>query len=150
MTASGQTANVLDVDQVRSLVGYDAAVIGSAVYAGRWVPEARAFVETHSASLKQMPVWLFSSGPLGPHIPPTPVEPAEVERLVQAASARQHMIFGGRIERKELNLLERLMVRVVKASGDARDWSAIRDWAREISGELGSESITDRPAAEGT
>jgi menaquinone-dependent protoporphyrinogen oxidase len=44
---------------------YQAYVIGSAIYAGRWRPEARDLVEQHAELLRTRPVWLFSSGPVG-------------------------------------------------------------------------------------
>jgi len=47
-------------------------VIGSAVYMGRWLPAARDLIEGHREVLSAMPVWLFSSGPLGD--PSVPVE----------------------------------------------------------------------------
>ena len=53
-------------EEVDSLDGYDACVIGSAVYVGHWLDPARELVETHARALAGRPVWLFSSGPLGP------------------------------------------------------------------------------------
>ena len=41
------------------LHGYVAAVIGSAVQYGRWLPEAIAFVQAHQEALNQVPVALF-------------------------------------------------------------------------------------------
>ena len=60
------------VDEVGDLDGYQAAVIGSGVYVGRWLSEATTFATRHAEELSRMPVWLFSSGPLGdPPCPPT-------------------------------------------------------------------------------
>src|SRR3954463_7523707 len=52
-------------DVVSSVAEFDAVVIGSAIYAGGWMAPARALVEREAASLLTLPVWLFSSGPLG-------------------------------------------------------------------------------------
>src|SRR5688500_15243995 len=51
-----------DAAKAGEVAGYDAAVIGSAVYMGRWLPAARDLVEGHREVLSAMPVWLFSSG----------------------------------------------------------------------------------------
>ena len=45
--------------------GYDAVVVGSAVYAGRWLKPAREWVDANREALQARRVWLFSSGPLG-------------------------------------------------------------------------------------
>ena len=50
---------------VVDLAGYQAFVIGSAVYFGKWLRQGTEFVRRNRASLAGRPVWLFSSGPLG-------------------------------------------------------------------------------------
>ncbi|MDI7250883.1 MAG: flavodoxin domain-containing protein, partial [Bacillota bacterium] len=113
-----------------------AAVIGSAVYMGSWQPDALRLVERHREGLAGIPVWLFSSGPLGPDDPR--FHPRQVPDLMQATHARDHRIFPGRLEARTLSLGERLAVRAVRApEGDLRDWAAIRGWAREIAATLG-------------
>ena len=52
-------------DDVEQIDDVDAVVLGSAVYMGRWMAEARAFVTRFESDLASRPVWLFSSGPLG-------------------------------------------------------------------------------------
>src|SRR5512133_2497066 len=51
--------------EVKDLEGYNAVILGSAIYAGRWMSEARSFAERYHEALVHMPVWVFSSGPLG-------------------------------------------------------------------------------------
>jgi menaquinone-dependent protoporphyrinogen IX oxidase len=57
-------------EQVREVDGYDAVVLGSAVYAGHWLKPAREPVGRLGTFLADRPVWLFSSGPVGD--PPKP------------------------------------------------------------------------------
>ena len=113
---------------------YDAVILGSAVYMGRWLPPARDFVERHRDTLAQRPVWLFSSGPVG--VSP----PAGMEHIADAEEvrgARAHRVFDGRIDRRELGLLEKAALRAVHApDGDYRDWEAVRAYANEIADEL--------------
>ena len=78
-------------ERVRSIDGYDAVILGSAVYAGRWMGSARSFAERHEAALVTRPVWLFSSGPIGD--PPMPAgdvdEATEVaERIGRGSTGR--------------------------------------------------------------
>ena len=61
----GVVVDVKDVEEVRSLAGYDAFVIGSALYMFHWMKEAKQFVSKNRAVLANHPVWLFSSGPVG-------------------------------------------------------------------------------------
>jgi menaquinone-dependent protoporphyrinogen oxidase len=84
---SGAAVDLRDAAKAGEMAAYDAAVIGSAVYMGRWLPAARDLVQGHREVLSAMPVWLFSSGPLGD--PSVPVdELAEVPALGVAIGAR--------------------------------------------------------------
>ena len=58
-------------DEVSRLDTFDAVVLGSAVYAGRWVGSASAFADRFAADLASREVWLFSSGPIGDPAMPT-------------------------------------------------------------------------------
>jgi menaquinone-dependent protoporphyrinogen oxidase len=129
-----QVAHVEDVD---GLAGFDAVVVGSAVYAGRWLDPARSFVERHRDQLVRRPAWLFSSGPIGD--PPRPEDDAavHVDDLVEAIRAREHRVFAGRLDRHRLGFGERALVIAFRApDGDFRDWEAIGSWASSIADEL--------------
>jgi len=132
----GAVVDLRDAATAGEVAGYDAAVIGSAVYMGRWLPTARDLVEGHREVLSAMPVWLFSSGPLGD--PPVPVdEPADVTALGVAVGARGHRLFAGRLNRQQLHWLERATARVVHApEGDFRDHDEIRRWASGVASAL--------------
>src|ERR1044071_5873031 len=62
---AGHTVDVKLVADSPTVEGDDAAVIGSAVYMGNWLSQAVQFVDRYQPQLAIMPVWLFSSGPLG-------------------------------------------------------------------------------------
>jgi menaquinone-dependent protoporphyrinogen oxidase len=133
LRALGLAADVGSVDDVADPDRYEAVVLGSAVYMGKWMPEARRFVDTHRDALGRVPVWLFSSGPLGADEPKPAGDPAQLDDLMTATRAHGHRIFSGKLEPGELGLGERLIVKAVHApAGDFRDWDAIRAWAREI------------------
>jgi menaquinone-dependent protoporphyrinogen oxidase len=133
LRVAGHSVAVRQADEVKELGGYEAAVIGSALYMGDWLPEARRFVEDNRETLATIPVWLFSSGPLGPDDPQPHSDPAHLDAMMRATGARGHRLFIGKLDRSSLGFGERLIAKVVKApEGDFRDWEAIRSWAREI------------------
>jgi menaquinone-dependent protoporphyrinogen oxidase len=136
--ARGITTDVRPAAEVDTIVGYDAVVLGSGIYAGSWLAPARDFVQRCLGQLRERPVWLFSSGPLGD--PPLPAgDPAGAAAIIALLQPRGHRTFAGRLERDDLGRGEKLIVRVVRAPfGDYRDWPAVQAWADEISGELGA------------
>ena len=98
------------VDQVHSVAAYDAAVIGSGVYMGRWIGDAREFVDEHVSELSRMPVWMFSSGPITDKV--DPADSSDGLRLLEAVHGREHRLFAGRLEKNSLGLMERTVVRM--------------------------------------
>jgi menaquinone-dependent protoporphyrinogen oxidase len=128
----GLEATALPPEQVKEVDGYDAAVVGSAVYAGHWLKPARELVERHAGALAGRPVWLFSSGPVGD--PPKPEEdPVDVADLLAATGAREHRVFAGKLVRRQLSFPERAIVSALRVpEGDFRDWTEIHQWAAGI------------------
>ena len=116
--------------------GYGAVVLGSAVYAGSWRDEARHWATASAGQLRDRPVWLFSSGPIGE--PPFPPDEAhDVAPLLQVTGARAHRTFPGRLDTSLLTFPERAMATAMRAPvGDFRDWGAVEAWAAEIAGVL--------------
>mgnify|MGYP005609704891 CR=1 FL=1 len=138
LTTEGVANEVRAVDQVETLAGYDAVVLGSAVYMGRWMDAALRFVDAHQATLTGRPVWLFSSGPLGDPPHPTEEHAVEVAEVAAATTAREHRLFTGRLDKHHLNFGERAVVVAVRApDGDFRDWDEIAEWAHEIARGVG-------------
>jgi menaquinone-dependent protoporphyrinogen oxidase len=133
----GASVSLMHVEDVTSLDGYDALVIGSGVYMQRWLSAGRTFVDQVEVELDGLPVWLFSSGPLGERDEISAIDPAFVANLVAQTHARQHMVFAGRLSRQDLGIGERLIAIAVHApEGDFRDWEAVTAWAGSIGQEL--------------
>ena len=127
------------VEDVQSLDPYDAVVIGSAVYMKRWRGDARHFVKKHRKALRQMPFWVFSSGPVGDPSSDNPDwnEPPKIAAKVEELGGRDHAVFGGRLPTDPNNFIERAMVEdTSREYRDRRDWNQIRDWAHQIASEL--------------
>jgi menaquinone-dependent protoporphyrinogen oxidase len=139
LSHAGLSVDVRPMDEVDSLVPYSACVLGSAVYMGSWMPVARAFLERHQQLIAERPTWLFSSGPIG--------EPRaggaqafDAATLLAATHARDHHLFGGKLDNHSLSLHERLITRLVRAGdSDHRDWAIASAWATAISGALACE-----------
>jgi menaquinone-dependent protoporphyrinogen oxidase len=126
-------------EQVESLEPYDAVVLGSAVYMKRWRGDARQFLKKHRKALKQMPFWVFSSGPVGDPAKDDPewIEPPKLVEKVEELGGRDHAVFGGCLPAEPKGFMERAMVEgAPKEYRDRRDWGEIRAWAKEIAANL--------------
>jgi menaquinone-dependent protoporphyrinogen oxidase len=124
--------DVRSVETVTMLDSYGAVVLGSAVYMGRWLKSARTFAHANATQLAEIPVWLFSSGPVGD--PPKPdTDPSDLGPIMDLVHAQEHRRFTGKLDRRRLGFAERAVVSATKApDGDFRDWLAIEVWAAEI------------------
>lgn len=157
----GTEAEVLQVDAVHNASGYDAFVIGSAVYMEHWMKDATEFVLQNKEALASRPVWLFSSGPLGTQTKDPQgrdlrviSEPKEISEFRKTIHPRDHRVFFGAFDRKKLGFKDRLVAmmpaaRALFPEGDFRDWNDIEAWTTNIhralqdSQKASSESITD-------
>jgi menaquinone-dependent protoporphyrinogen oxidase len=142
----GEQADVLEVSQVQNIRDYDAFVIGSAVYMFHWMKEAKEFALKNSAVLFTRPVWLFSSGPTGTKqkdakdrdlLDPNVSGPKELEELREKIRFRDHRIFFGAFDPKDLDFFSRQFfksatIREATPIGDFRDWNEIDAWVTSI------------------
>jgi len=149
LTAAALDVDVMPVGDADDLTGYDAFVLGSAVYMFRWLKDFTHFVHRHEKLLATRPLWLFSSGPLGTDKVDKEgrdvLETAQAKdtaRLVEETRARSHAMFFGAWSRgKPVGLAERFVARMPAArdampEGDFRDWDVIETWARSVAREL--------------
>ncbi|HEY1015544.1 MAG TPA: flavodoxin domain-containing protein [Herpetosiphonaceae bacterium] len=142
LRAAALSVDMADADAVDDLSPYGAVILGSAVYAGHWLPAASQFAARHRDALASRPLWVFSSGPIAALAPPSPHELHQLAVPLAALPVRDHQLFGGKLDRQNLGLIERVIALVVRApSGDFRDWDAIHSWARTI-----AASLCDQPA----
>ncbi|MGZ9161384.1 MAG: flavodoxin domain-containing protein [Candidatus Limnocylindrales bacterium] len=142
LTDAGLDTTVREPEEVTTLAGVDAVVIGSGVYMGHWLDPAKSFVERLGPELVARPVWLYSSGPLGEPAKPE-TEPVDVAAIRDATKAIDHQLFAGRLVKSELGLGEKLVVRGVRAPyGDFRPWTDIAGWAQDIARQLAATPAT--------
>lgn len=136
-----------ETDQVAE---FDAFVLGSSAYMFHWEKQAAAFVRRHASTLASHPVWLFSSGPVGPdqvdkngNDMVEGSRPREFEEFADLIHPRDAQVFFGAYDpfREDASLVERLVVKIpairdALPAGDFRDWPAIEAWAEGIAREL--------------
>ncbi|MET0433040.1 MAG: flavodoxin domain-containing protein [Cellulomonas sp.] len=136
LRAAGHDVVEADPDEVEAVDGYDAVVLGSAVYVGRLAAALRELVDRQGAQLAARPTWLFWSGRVGE--PPLPAaEPDDVRVVARRVAARDVAAFGGRLQRDELGLAERALVAMIEAeAGDFRDFDEVDAWAARVADEL--------------
>ena len=90
------------------------------------VRSAAAFATSRGTELQARPTWLFSSGPVGDPLRPGESDAVNVKAIVAATGAREHRLFAGKLDKRELNFRERAVMRVVGGhDGDYRDWDEI-------------------------
>ena len=97
----GETAEARSVTEIEALGEPEAVILGSAVYAGSWRKEAVDFVDAHGDELARLPVWLFSSGPLGDQVVDEEEQPRELVDLRERISPRSHQMFFGALDQSE-------------------------------------------------
>ncbi len=141
LQAEGLVVEVRPARLVHHVDGYDAVVLGGALYSRRWHPDALRFARRHAMALRGRPVWLFSSGPLDGSaddhdIPPVPGASEAMDRL----AARGHATFGGRLTATAHGYIARAMVRNGRG-GDFRNPDRIGTWARGIASQLNRTAV---------
>jgi menaquinone-dependent protoporphyrinogen oxidase len=136
---SGLDADVRPFKKINDISLYNAFVLGSALYMFQWRKDAAVFLSHNEVTLSGKPVWLFSSGPLGPE--ETKQSEAFRSNKLQPVFDRIHprdiIVFRGQLDMSKLSGFEAFFFRRAKmTSGDYRDWSLITIWARKIVVEL--------------
>jgi len=138
LRAEGFEADLLPPRQVRRLDGYDAVIVGGALYASRWHRASRRFVTRHAAEIRQRPAYFFSSGPLDDSASCGDIPPVKgVKALMGKTGVREHVTFGGRLAPDARGFPASAMAK--KRAGDWRDARQVKQWAQTIASQLRGE-----------
>ena len=116
---------------------YEAVILGSAIYLGRWDKAALGYLSGQADQLAGRPTWLFQSGPVGPgfeleHM----VTPRTVRKLSDRIGLAPPVTFGGRLERTRAKTLLSRWISSGTYAGDFRDWEEVRAWTAAVVVEL--------------
>jgi menaquinone-dependent protoporphyrinogen oxidase len=137
---SGAEVEVRPVEDVHSLAGYDALVLGSAIWVGKPLPEALQFATAQQQALAGLSVAYFilcdtlrEDTPANRATARGYVTP--LERIKQPVTLG---LFAGKKDFSTVHpLLRWLLKHVVKLpEGDWRDWERIRAWAAALAPRL--------------
>ncbi len=142
--------------QVDDLSGYDAVIVGGALYSNRWHPDAVGFVHRFQRALLGREVWFFSSGPLDASAATGALAPVpQVRELARATDIRGHMTFGGVLAQRPAGRLAALLS--YGPVGDWRDRRQVEQWVERIVTQLAEVRRAStqpgpaaRPAPKGT
>lgn len=140
----GIKTDVRQASDVRSLDGYDAAVLGTPLYMGALHKDVRALLERSKEALEHTPFALFALGP----IKADDGVDGSREQLVKALAKlpgptpASTVVFVGAYDPARLGFKDK-MVAALPASPlhgepahDDRDWDAVKAWASELAGQL--------------
>ena len=135
----GFSVDVRRAGRVRSLDGYGAVIVGSAIRAGQWLSEASGFVKTHREALATRQTAFFTlCMTLQQDTPKNRETVAACLKPVRAILEPEKIeFFAGKMDYSKLALLPRLIVKRMKVpEGDFRNWDAIGAWADLLSTEM--------------
>lgn len=142
---SGLEVDLQPARRVETVDEYRAVVLGTPLYIGRWLKEARRFLTRHQEALSERPVAVFSLGPTG-------------EGEVEWEGVREQLdkelagfpwlepvsvaLFGGRYDPAKLGLFHRMLASLPASplyqmpASDVRDWERIEAWASDLAAAL--------------
>ena len=147
LVAHGLDADVGNASGIDDVTGYDAVIVGGALYNGKWHPDASWFVDRNISGLLATNVWFFSSGPLDDSARAGALAPVpHVQDLARRANVRGHMTFGGFLAPKHRGFLSSLMA--WGKPGDYRDPEQVKEWVELIVGRLAQPRTITLPDAE--
>ena len=140
LAESGLQVDVMPMQEVEDLSPYRAVVVGSAIQAAQWLPEAMQFVRDHQSELARKPfatflVCMTLAMKKGDYRDQVADWLASVRALVRPVSEG---LFAGVLNVRQVRSLgDRLKFRLsvmmdVWSEGDHRDWNAIRSWAESL------------------
>lgn len=149
LSRQGVDVDVLPAGEVDDVSGYDAVVLGTALYFFMLRRDAKRFLARHRKTLAGIPIALFALGPF--HDTPEELESARgpVDKYVAKTEWLTPVsvaIFGGRLDPDSLRFPDNNPGMRSMEPSDARDWDAIRKWADELSPALGLTHIGLREA----
>lgn len=145
----GSEVDVRPVQEVRSLAGYHAVVLGSAIWMAKPLPEALRFAAAQRQTLTHLPIAYFALCEILRVETPANRDRARrfLEPLREIAEPVSLEVFAGKKDYSSVHPLVRwMMINVLRSpEGDWRDWAQIRAWAAGLAPWL-RHTVPVRPA----
>ncbi len=144
LTEQGIDTEVKQAREVRSLDGYDAVVLGTPLYMGALHKDVRALLERNKAAFEQTPFALFALGPIKADdgLDGSRAQLIEALAKLPVPTPASTAVFVGAYDPARLGFKDKMIAALpasplrAEAAHDDRDWDAIRDWTRDVSGQL--------------
>jgi len=136
LSGNGREVELRPAADAGDVDGYAGVVLGGPLYMGRWHGEATRFLTRHHDELTDKPVAIFALGPVKDDEQQFTGSRQQLDRALAKVRDVQPVsvaIFGGVVDPAKLRFPFNRM-----PAGDARDWDAIRAWARELATDLGA------------
>ena len=136
LSEAGLEVDLQPVQDVKSLDRYDAVVLGAAIYNAKWNVVAHQFVSQHQDALTQLPVAIFTLGPLST----SDAAKRNSRRQLDNELAKYPWlkpiaveIFAGKYDPSKpgMGFFDRFV-----PARDVRNWDGIHTWANALSAQL--------------
>lgn len=146
LRAAGIDVDVRSAGDVYGVGSYQAVLLGSALYAGKWRRPAVRLLKHNADELRKRPVWLFHCGLVEVKSAGRQIDlPPNVARLATGIGAAPVVTFDGRLDASIARGPLARSPATRPHEEDFRDWDCIRSWARGVAGE-----VTGSPPASGS
>lgn len=135
LTGAGLDTDIIPVMEVAGIDAYDAVVIGSPLYMGKILVEAREFCEQYKPYLEGKWVAFFVNGIslCSQDTDTTPLMFAAIDAMAPYVSIAEKAIFGGRLSMKALSVADMQLATIAGArEGDCLNMDDVRAWAKGI------------------
>ncbi len=147
LSAAGFDTDVLHANLGIEVTKYDALVIGSPMYAARWLPEPALLLITNRERITNIPTALFSIGIIDVKHPGKLREEhnAWVEKAFNQENVQLNVVstatFKGAYSRRNLPFYLRIIDAILQVTpnGDYREWDEVESWGDEVASTLRSE-----------
>ena len=154
-TAAGFDTDVLQANLGIDVAKYDAMVVGSPMYAARWLPEPAVLLIANGERISDMPIALFSVGMIDvKHAGKLREEhDAWMEKAFEQDGVQLTIVstatFNGAFWRRNLPIYLRIIDATfrITLSGDHRQWDVIERWSDDTA-ELLQRSLEPDTSAE--
>jgi menaquinone-dependent protoporphyrinogen oxidase len=136
LAEGGAKVDVRPVESVKSLAGYHAVVIGSAIRVGKVKPEVLDFVKKHKTELEGVPTAYFVVCMTMKDDTPDnrKTVDAYLDPLRELVKPNDVGLFAGKMDYSKLGFFARIAVKyfVKVPEGDFRDWNTITAWSKAV------------------
>ncbi|MCZ9881775.1 flavodoxin domain-containing protein [Arthrobacter sp. B2a2-09] len=131
------------VEEVDSVSGYEAVVVGSAIHNQAWLPSAVLFFRRLAPELAKQAVWAFNVGMADALPKPFRKRGAALQQkrlrgfLPPEVQLQGHRVFSGVYQADQMPAQLRVFFQLVGGRfGDLRNWAAIDAWTDQIAAQL--------------